>query len=276
VALPKALFEDRKDAGRQLAAELYARNLARDIGRGAADQSGNSGHSAAIVLALPRGGVPVAAEIAAALAAPLDVVVVRKLGAPGQEELALGAVATVATPALAPGDHGSTRSAPAAVDPRTADPLAGTTTVLNEELIASLGIEMAVIERVKARELKELRRRELGYRRGLPPLVVADRSVIVVDDGVATGATMLAAITALRQARAGRITVAVPVAPSDTSRSIRAVADEFVALHVLDDLRSVGQWYVDFSQTSDDEVSALLAASTAGTRQGSGRSPGRP
>ncbi|HZJ10081.1 MAG TPA: phosphoribosyltransferase family protein [Trueperaceae bacterium] len=217
------LFRDRRDAGRQLAAELQQRTAAAERG---SDRS-----EPPLVLALPRGGVPVAAEVAAALRAPLDVVVVRKLGAPGHEELALGAIA--------------------AID--------GLTTVLNDDLIALLGIDDEAIERVKATEIVELRRRERAYRGERPPLEVAGREVIVVDDGVATGATMLAAAKALRQAGAAAVTLAVPVAPLETVPLLAQHADEVVCLHALRDLNSVGQWYADFSQTTDEEVTALLA-----------------
>lgn len=231
VSLKVTLFEDRHDAGRQLAAELARRRA--EHGGGRAD----------LVLALPRGGVPVAAEVAQVLGAPLDVVVVRKLGAPGHEELALGAIAAVAA---GEGRDGGV-AGPAAL-----------TTVLNEELIAMLGVGEDAIERVQWSETRELRRRESAYRGDRAPLEVAGFEVVVVDDGVATGATMLAAARALRQAGAASVTVAIPVAPVETVAALRRSADEVVCLHPLENLQSVGQWYGDFSQTSDDEVRALL------------------
>lgn len=215
-------FLDRRDAGRQLATKL---------GRFADDPG-------VLVLGLPRGGVPVAYWVARALHAPLDVFVVRKLGAPGQRELAMGAIAS------------------------------GGLRVLNPDVIDALKIPPAAVELVAAGELRELERQERAYRGGAPDLAAADlagRTVIVVDDGLATGSTMRAAVGALRQKNAARIIVAVPVAAADTARSLRDIADSVVCLIAPTDFHAVSSWYEDFSQTSDDEVRQLMEAGT--TRQ---------
>jgi predicted phosphoribosyltransferase len=183
----------------------------------------------AIVLALPRGGVPVAAEVAKRLNAPLDVFVVRKLGLPEHPELAMGAIAS------------------------------GGVRVFNGEVVNALRIPDEVIDAVSAEELVELQRREKAYRAGLPPLDVEGKTVIVVDDGIATGSTMLAAVSALRQLNAARIVVAAPVIAASTYREIRRQADEVAAVMVPEHFYAVGQWYEDFSQTSDEEVRDLLA-----------------
>jgi predicted phosphoribosyltransferase len=205
------IFEDRSDAGRQLAAKLaaYAGSDTR-------------------VLALPRGGVPVGCEVARALNAPLDVFVVRKIGAPGREELAIGAIAS------------------------------GGVRVLNEETIAALGVEPAVVDATTQRELVELRRREDAYRGGLPAPDVQDRAVILVDDGLATGASMHAAILALRKRHPRSIVVAVPVAPPDTCAILEPYVDDLVVIAMPQPFRGVGAWYDDFSQISDEEVRRLL------------------
>jgi len=182
-----------------------------------------------LLLALPRGGVPVAYELARALDAPLDVFVVRKLGLPGHEELAMGAIAS------------------------------GGVRVLNGSVVEGLGIPDQVIEQVAARELRELERRELMYREDRPPQEAEGRTVILVDDGIATGATMRAAVEALRQLRANRIVVATPTAALSTVRAMRSEVDEMVAVITPANFVGVGQWYEDFSQTSDDEVRGLLA-----------------
>lgn len=231
------LFRDRQDAGRQLAQAVVERTPTA----GPAD----------MVLALPRGGVPVAAAVARAVGAPLDVIVVRKLGAPGHEELAMGAIAAVTG-----ADSDSARDGSG--DDVNAGERDGVTTVLNDELIRALGVGAAAIERVKEGEKRELLRRERVYRADRGPLQVEGRRVIVVDDGVATGATMLAAARAVRRAGAAAVTLAVPVAPSQVVGQLEAVADAVVCLHALPHLQSVGQWYRDFSQTSDDEVITLL------------------
>lgn len=190
----------------------------------------------AVVLALPRGGVPVGYEVALALGAPLDVFVVRKLGVPGQEELALGAIAS------------------------------GGVQVLNEDLVRELGIGPEVIARIAERELRELERRERLYRDGRPPAAVEGRHVVVVDDGLATGATMRAAVQALRQHRPASVTVAVPVAAEDTRDLFRSVADDIVCLATPEPFRAVGLWYRDFRPTSDDEVRDLLTRAGRATQ----------
>lgn len=182
-----------------------------------------------MVLALPRGGVPVAAEVAQALQAPLDVLVVRKLGAPGHEELAIGAIAS------------------------------GGARVINDELVGMLQLDEATIDSIAAAEAQELARRESLYRGDRPGLGVAGRTVVLVDDGVATGATMLVAVKALKELNSGRVIVAVPVGAPDSLARLRELADDVVALLEPRNLESVGQWYVDFSQTTDAEVVELLA-----------------
>ena len=205
-------FRDRAQAGRLLAERL------RDY----------AGRDDVVVLALPRGGVPVGYEIARALDAPLDVFLVRKLGVPGHEEHALGAIAT------------------------------GGIRILNTQLVESLNLPAEWIEAIDAKERRELQRREQTYRGDRPPPDVAGRTVIVVDDGLATGATMLAALHALRADEPARVVVAVPVADPAVCESLRAVADDVVCLQTPRPFRAVGLWYEDFSQTSDDEVRVLL------------------
>lgn len=206
------VFSDRREAGRRLASKLGDYAGRRDV----------------TVLGLPRGGVPVAYEVAQALNAPLDVFVVRKLGVPGYEEVAMGAIATSGV------------------------------RVLNEDVIDELGILPHVIDAVTAREERELRRRESLYRGEQPPFRLEERTVILVDDGLATGSTMRAAIQALRQKQPRRIVVAVPVGSPDICEAMRADADEVVCATTPQPLIGVGRWYDDFSQTSDDEVRALL------------------
>jgi putative phosphoribosyl transferase len=213
-------FRDRAEAGRRLAGKLMAYANRPDI----------------LVLALPRGGVPVAAEVARALNAPMDVFLVRKLGLPGQEELAMGAVAT------------------------------GGVRVLNESLVRMLGVSGAVIEAVAAREEQELGRRERLYRGERPPPDVRGRTVILVDDGLATGASMLAAIRALRQQQPDRIVVAVPTAAPETCEALKAEVDDVICAVTPEPFYSVGLWYENFSQTSDDEVRTLLAQTFRGGR----------
>jgi predicted phosphoribosyltransferase len=205
------LFRDRRDAGRVLAGLLD----------GYRDRPG------VIVLGLPRGGVPVAYEVATALGAPLDVFIVRKLGVPGREELAMGAIAS------------------------------GGVMVLNPEVIA-YGVDRAEIERVTQREQRELERRERVFRGDRPPMRVAGRTVVLVDDGLATGSTMRAAVRALRQEGAGRIIVAVPVAAPSVCAEMEAEADQVVCAATPEPFRAVGLWYEDFAQTSDEEVRELL------------------
>lgn len=196
----------------------------------AAELSMFAGLEDVIVLGLPRGGVPVAAEVARALRAPLDVLIVRKLGVPGWEELAMGAIAS------------------------------GGVRVLNESVVRAEGIPNEVIDQVTAREIKELRRRETGYRGHTGAPEVAGRTVIVVDDGIATGATLKAAVQALRQQAPSRLVIAVPVASADARATLEPMVDDFIALRTPSDFRAVGQWYADFSQTTDDEVRRLLTA----------------
>jgi len=181
-----------------------------------------------LVLALPRGGVPVGYEVAQALNAPLDVFVVRKLGVPGHEELAMGAIAS------------------------------GGVRVLNGSVVEGLRIPDDVIDAVAGQELRELERRERAYRDDRPPPDVQGRTIILVDDGIATGSTMRAAVEALRQLKVGRIIVAAPTAALSTVREMQPDVDEFVAVMTPADFAGVGQWYEDFSQTTDEEVRALL------------------
>lgn len=207
------VFADRADAGRALAEALAALRGRDDV----------------IVLALPRGGVPVGHEIATALGAPLDVLIVRKLGAPGQPEVAMGAIAS------------------------------GGGRVINEEVVRALRIDAQAIEAVTAMETRELARRELAYRGNRPPSVLAGKVVIVVDDGMATGATMLAGVRALRRLQPARIIVAVPHAPPDTCAMVERTADELVCVEMPQPYCAVGRWYRDFRQLSDDEVRGYLA-----------------
>lgn len=210
-------FRDRREAGRLLAAKLPAYAHRPDV----------------LVLALPRGGVPVAYEVARALGAPLDVFLVRKLGVPGQEELAMGAVAS------------------------------GGVRVLNDDIVTALRIPERVIDAIAAREQPELARRERLYRGNRPPPDVRGRTVILVDDGLATGATMAAAVKALRQQHPARIVVAVPIASPDTCEQLSTEVDEVVCAAMPHPFHAVGLWYEDFSQTTDDEVRELLARRTA-------------
>jgi len=189
--------------------------------------SGLAGQPDLLVLGLPRGGVPVAWEVARRLGAPLDVFVVRKLGFPGHEELAMGAIAS------------------------------GGVRVLNPEVIA-YGVDQAEIERVAQREQRELERRERVFRGNRPPMRVRDRTVVLVDDGLATGSTMRAAVRALRQEGAGRIIVAVPVAAPSVCADMEVEADEVVCATTPEPFRAVGLWYEDFDQTTDEEVHELL------------------
>jgi putative phosphoribosyl transferase len=208
------IFRDRRHAGRELGAVLQR----------------YAGRPDVLVLALPRGGVPVGAEVARALGAPLDVFVVRKLGVPGQPELAMGALAT------------------------------GGVRVVDRELVDALRVPDAVLEAIAATESDELHRREVLYRGGRPPPDVSRRTVILVDDGLATGATMSAAVQALRQLGPARIVVAVPVGAPGTCAFFASVADEVVCAREPEPFRAVGLWYEDFTQTTDDEVRAALEA----------------
>jgi putative phosphoribosyl transferase len=206
-------FPNRTEAGQQLAEKLdkYA------------------GREDVIVLGLPRGGVPVAYEVAKHLRVPLDVFIVRKLGVPGFEELAAGAIAS------------------------------GGVRVLNEDVMRAIPHAEAAIEAVTTKETAELERREQIYREGRPPPELRGRIVILVDDGLATGATMRAAIKALRQTGAAKIVVAVPVGPPDTCYELEQLADETICLSTPPFFQAVGQYYDDFSQTSDEDVRELLA-----------------
>jgi len=215
----RALFSDRTDAGRALAQHLLGYARRSDV----------------IVLALPRGGVPVAYEVAEALGVELDVLVVRKLGVPFQPELAMGAIAS--------GDA-------LYLDARTAQ---------------MVGVSEPEILDVLNEERRELARREILYRGDRPPLKLENRTIIVVDDGIATGSSMHVAITALRAGRPARIVVAVPVAPASTATELEGLADEFVCLHRAQDFSSVSQFYRQFGQTSDAEVRTLLERSQRGT-----------
>lgn len=205
-------FRDRAEAGRKLANLLRAYANRPDV----------------LVLALPRGGVPVAFEVAQALNAPLDVFVVRKLGAPYQEELAMGAIAS------------------------------GGVRVLNQNVIEMLDVPPEFVDAVAARELRELQRRERVYRDHRPAPDVQGRIIILVDDGIATGSTMRAAIQALRQLKAGRIVVATPTAARSTVNEMQPEVDELVAVITPAEFYGVGEWYENFSQTSDEEVRMLL------------------
>ncbi|MDQ2932120.1 MAG: phosphoribosyltransferase [Gemmatimonadota bacterium] len=205
-------FQDRHDAGRRLAVELHAYANRPDV----------------IVLALPRGGVPVGFEVATALGAPLDVFVVRKLGLPWEEEVAMGAIAS------------------------------GGVRVLDSDLIRAARVSEAEVERVTAIERAELARREQKYRGERPFPDLSGKTVILVDDGLATGSTMRAGVAALRQEGPSRVVVAVPVAAPATCNALREIADEIVCAMTPEPFRAVGYWYHDFSQTSDEEVQELL------------------
>lgn len=212
-------FENRREAGRKLAEKLEHYAKRDDV----------------IALALPRGGVPVAYEVAAALELPLDVLIVRKLGAPGHRELAMGAVAS------------------------------GGVRVVNEAIVASLGVSPAALEATAQEELRELRRRELRYRGERPPLSLAGRTVLLIDDGVATGASMRAALSALQRLEPARIVVAVPTAAKDACQALEQQADEVVCLMTPEPYHAVGAWYREFPQTSDEEVRRLLEMAARGT-----------
>lgn len=211
--MPQNRFLDRRDAGRQLASRLLSLHDWLD----------------ATVLALPRGGVPVAYEVARALQAPLDVFLVRKLGLPGYEEVAMGAIAS------------------------------GGVRVLNEDLVRRAGVTPQALAAVEEREQTELHRRERAYREGRTPAPLAGRTALLVDDGVATGATLRAGLTALRALSPARVAVAVPVAPPEVCRALQGEADEVVCLLTPPDFMAVGQFYVNFHQTTDEEVRDLLA-----------------
>jgi putative phosphoribosyl transferase len=211
------LFHDRSEAGRVLAAKLADYADRPDV----------------LVLGLPRGGVPVAFEVAQALHAPLDVFLVRKLGLPGHEELAMGAIAS------------------------------GGVRVLNEDVVRALDVPDEVIEQATTEQQRELDRREHAYRGDRPPLDVRGRTVVLVDDGLATGSTMRAAVAALREQQPARIVVAVPVGSAETCEEFQSEADEAICARTPEPFYAVGLWYQDFSQTTDKEVRELLARADA-------------
>jgi predicted phosphoribosyltransferase len=209
------LFRDRVDAGRQLAARLTE----------------FAGRPDVVVLGLPRGGIPVAHEVAARLDVPLDVFLVRKLGVPGQSELAMGAIAS------------------------------GGIEVLNREMIRDLGIPQALVEQVAVKERLELERRDALYRAGRAGAIVEGRTVLLIDDGLATGSTMEAGIVALRQLSPARVVVGVPVGARETCERLRSIADQVVCVSTPVPFEAVGAWYQEFSQTTDEEVIRLLGRS---------------
>ncbi|KUI29740.1 phosphoribosyl transferase [Mycobacterium sp. IS-1742] len=209
-------FRDRRDAGRILAGKLSA----------------YAGRDDVVVLGLARGGVPVGWEVAHGLGAPLDVFLVRKLGVPQWEELAMGAIAS------------------------------GGSVVINEQLVARLGITEEALARAIERETSELRRRETAYRQGRPPPELAGATVVLTDDGIATGASMLAAVRAVRASEPAQVVVAVPVGPATACREIGAEADAVVCATMPAGFEAVGQVYADFHQVTDDEVRDLLATPT--------------
>ncbi|MFM5983148.1 MAG: phosphoribosyltransferase [Sphaerospermopsis kisseleviana] len=205
-------FRNRKEAGKMLAQNLTAYANEENL----------------LVLALPRGGVPVAFEVAKALNAPLDVCIVRKLGVPGHKELAMGAIAS------------------------------GGIGVLNSDVINTLGIDKEAIQAVAAEELQELQRRDRTYRGDALPLNVENKTVILIDDGIATGSTMRAAIGILQQQQPQKIVVAIPVAPASTYKELQSEVDEIVCLQIPEILSAIGLWYEDFAQTTDEEVKEIL------------------
>ena len=213
-------FVNRIDAGRKLAAQL----------KGYADRSD------VVVFGLPRGGVPVAHEVAVALHLPLDVFVVRKLGVPGHEELAMGAIAT------------------------------GGVQVLNDDVVRMLNIPASVIDAVAERERNELQRRERIYRGDRPPTSVKGRTVILIDDGLATGSTMRAALAALRRQSPAKVVVAVPIGAAETCAAFQSEADETICAETPEPFYAVGVWYRDFSETTDEEVHDLLERAASGRK----------
>jgi len=208
----ETIFENRVEAGRRLASRLDAYKNRKDV----------------IVLGIPRGGVPVAFEVAASLGAPLDVFISRKLGVPGQEELAFGAIAS------------------------------GGVRVLNREITQMAGLSDATVERITAIVGKELERREKAYRGDRKALTVEGQTVFLVDDGIATGSSMLAAIRALRQMKPGRLVVAVPVAPPSTCNRLKPEVDDLICVSTPENFYAIGEFYDDFSQVTDEEVTSLL------------------
>ncbi|MFL5341307.1 MAG: phosphoribosyltransferase, partial [Gemmataceae bacterium] len=215
------LFRDRTEAGRNLASRLAHYSNAPNL----------------LVLALPRGGVPVGYEVARALNAPLDIFLVRKLGVPGHEELAMGAIAS------------------------------GGVRVLNEDVVRTLGVPNDVIAAVTAQEQRELERRESAYRGNAPPVKVRGKTVILVDDGLATGSTMRAAVKALRRQGPARLVVAVPVGAAATCADFQDETDETICAQTPEPFYAVGMWYQNFAPTTDDEVRELLQHTTEDTAQ---------
>lgn len=211
-------FADRHEAGRRLAAELMRFKGRRPV-----------------VLALPRGGVPVGFEIAQAIGAPLDLVLVRKIGAPGEAELAIGAIAEGSPPIR----------------------------IIDAGLVAELGVPQAYIDQEVARQAAELERRRAAYLRGRRPAEIRDGTAIVVDDGLATGATMRAALSAVRHHHPAKLVLAVPVAPAEAIERLRGEVDDVVCLATPEDFFAIGQFYLDFRQVEDDEVIDLLDAAAA-------------
>jgi putative phosphoribosyl transferase len=222
-------FRDRRDAGQALAASLTPYANRPDV----------------IVLALPRGGVPVGYEVASALCVPLDVFLVRKLGVPGNEELAMGAIAS------------------------------GSVRVINRDVVEGSAISPATIDAVAAAEARELERRECEYRDDRPAPIIKDKVVILVDDGLATGATMRAGLVALRVKQPQRLVAGVPVAPASTCQELRAIADDVVCVATPEPFYGVGLWYDDFTPTSDAEVRELLSMADERFSR-SGQSPTEP
>jgi len=217
----KGSFANRQHAGQLLAAKLQA----------------YAGRNDVIVLGLPRGGLPVAQVVSQTLNLPLDAFLVRKLGVPGQSELAMGAIAM------------------------------GNVRVLNDDVITSLGLSNSVIERAAAHEQQELERRNQLYRGGRPPPSLKDQTVILVDDGLATGATMLAAARAVKKMKPTKVIIAVPVAPPETYFRLKTEVDEMICLSMPESFYAISMWYQDFTQTSDLEVQAILKdASTQSKR----------
>ena len=210
-----AHFADRTDAGRALAKALESYTETEDV----------------VLLALPRGGVPVGFEVSQRLNVPLDVIIVRKIGTPGHQELAMGAVSS------------------------------GGALVRNEDVIRSMGVDEATFDRVADRRFREVRDREHLFRGGRAPLDVKEKVVVVIDDGIATGSTITAAIQALRQLQPAHVIAAVPVAPPDTVAALSEIADEVVALKTPTPFMAVGSWYGSFPQVPDEDVKRLLAES---------------
>jgi putative phosphoribosyl transferase len=222
----QARYADRVEAGRELAAGLREYTGRDDV----------------VVLALPRGGIPVAFEVARELGAPLDVILVRKLGLPEQPELAMGAIAS------------------------------GGVRILNEDVVRATAVSRETIEEVAAREGEELARRERLYRGERPPPAIEGKVAILVDDGLATGSTMLAAIRALRRQRPARIVAAAPIAPPETCEELRGEADDVVCARTPEPFLAIGAWYERFPQVSDDEIRNLLARAD-GQRPAAPRTP---